>query len=117
MLACFEMSILGIELAQALLADLPERVKTRGAPDDRQLVDMVEKAFWASVRQEEGRDVTFSVSFFPVPEHRSEPSNFLFTNPRVFSSDNVAKLAPALDPVHEAMFVESTLSGLSIWGT
>lgn len=62
----------------------------------------IENAFWGSLKHEEGRFHEFSLLLHPV-----EPllHKFIFDQPVLFDADNLAKLAPALDPLANCILV------------
>ena len=62
----------------------------------------VETAFWASLKQEEGRFHEFSLLVHPLNTYNHR---FVFNKPLKFSADHLAKLAPALDPAANGILV------------
>ncbi len=91
--------------------------------DPGTLLRFVEAAFFASIREEEGRPVNFSAVLIsrteandPNLKYRTE----LLTlgTPVQFTADNIPKLAPALDPRLSSFAVELSSDGkeLQIWG-
>lgn len=69
-------------------------------PTSQQLSRLIEVAFWASLRKEEGKEISFQLSFCPQ-------CAFRFQNPKLFDIANIAKLAPALNPKELSIIVWS----------
>jgi hypothetical protein len=83
-------------------------------PSKDQLRGLIRVAFWASLKKEEGQPISFQIVFSP-PEESDEP--FVFKAPKPFTPDQVAKLAPALDPKEQKIGVwVNQNNGLEIWG-
>src|SRR5947207_10108872 len=63
-------------------------------PDSTFVVTMVDAAFWASLRREEGRSPRLSIAF--VPRHRAGQP-LTFEKPLPLNPDALARLAPAVE--------------------
>src|SRR5262249_10377328 len=65
-----------------------------GKPDGAVIEEIITRAFWASLRREEGHAPRISIAFLP-PEQSARPLQF---NPRVRLEPNLlARLAPAVE--------------------
>ena len=63
-------------------------------PDERAIARMIDAAFWASLRREEGITPKISLAFTP-PSPSSSP--LLFSQPLPLYAAALAKLAPAVE--------------------
>jgi hypothetical protein len=89
------------------------------APDAVAIETLIDAAFWASLRREEGVTPQISLAF-AAPEHTSQP--LLFARPLPVEPSALAKLAPAvLRPgIHLGVWSFAGASGepeLRVWGT
>src|SRR5438034_7813902 len=64
------------------------------APDARSIETIIDAAFWASLRREEGYSPKISLAFLP-PEESTEP--LTFERPLPFTPSNLTRLAPAVE--------------------
>lgn len=83
-------------------------------PNAQVIEAMVDVAFWASLRREEGRSPRISIAFL-APEQSEQP--FVFQERLAFSSDILTKLAPAVEHsgIHLGVWQEN--GELYLWGT
>src|ERR1700704_3120007 len=63
------------------------------APDQKTLEAIIDAAFWASLRREEGYSPTISLAFLP-PDRAVRP--LIFEPPLALVPDALARLAPAV---------------------
>jgi len=75
---------------------------------------MIDAAFWASLRREEGYVPTISAAFLD-PERASNP--LLFEQPFPFAPDELARLAPAVERPGVHLGVWRLSGELQVWGT
>jgi hypothetical protein len=75
---------------------------------------IIDTAFWASLRKEEGHSPKISLAFLP-PDASSQP--LLFEYPLALSSDILTKLAPAVERPGIHLGVWQRDGELYIWGT
>ena len=75
---------------------------------------IIEAAFWASLRREEGYEPHISLAFLR-PEHTVSP--LMFERPIPLGATALAKLAPAVERPGIHLGVWRDESGLSVWGT
>jgi len=104
----FEMEIFE-RIIQAWAADQshPHRArKQKPLPDIRDLCAIVETAFWASLKREEDRPITFSIALMSKDDI-AEEQGFIMSFARSFplTEESVAKLAPAFDPKTASLLV------------
>jgi hypothetical protein len=88
------------------------------APDLRTVSRMIEAAFWASLRREEGYDSKTSLAYLGV-EH--SPQAMRFVHPFSLDTDALTKLAPAVERpgIHLGVWNSSENPGgsdLHVWG-
>src|SRR2546426_7901267 len=57
------------------------------------LTTLINVAFWASFRKEEGRSVTIALQYAP-PDQAYKP--FLFQHPLPYSDENIIRISPVL---------------------
>jgi len=109
--------------AEAYFARHREAAQRRGAkklappPDAATIEAIIEAAFWASLRREEGYSPKISLAFLP-PEHAGEPLQFERQLP--LTPHNLSRLAPAVERpgIHLGVWRTSENSDqLSVWGT
>ena len=82
-------------------------------PDRTQLENLVEAAFWASLRREEGRTLKFTLAYGSP----SSETDFKFSQPKSYSVETITKLAPATGSQIAQLGVNSSEgSGLQLWG-
>lgn len=88
--------------------------KVAPAPDKDTIEKIINVAFWASLRKEEGQSPKISIAFLS-PEEAEQPLTFGVRLP--FNVDTLTKLAPGIERpgVHLAIWVEN--GSLFIWGT
>jgi hypothetical protein len=88
--------------------------KVAPAPDRATIEAIINVAFWASLRKEEGHSPKISIAFLS-PEEAEQPLYFGVRLP--FNTDTIVKLAPGIERpgVHLAIWVEN--DSLYIWGT
>lgn len=82
-------------------------------PNRKQLENLVEAAFWVSLRREEGRTLKFTLAYGSP----SLDTDFKFSQPKSYSVETISKLAPAVGNQIAQMGVNSSEAGeLQIWG-
>ncbi|MEO5909415.1 MAG: putative sensor domain DACNV-containing protein, partial [Pelobium sp.] len=88
--------------------------KIAPAPNSSIIEDIINVAFWASLRKEEGHSPKISIAFLS-PEEADEPLLFGVRLP--LNADTLAKLAPGIERpgVHLGVWQEN--GSLFIWGT
>src|SRR5919107_4652023 len=74
---------------------------------------IIDVAFWASLRREEGRPPRISLAWLP-PEQARLP--LVFGQPRRLTPYNVLKLAPAVEQPGLHLGVWHDADGLYVWG-
>ena len=82
-------------------------------PDGDAVVSMVDAAFWASLRREEGRSPLVSLAFVP-PDLTAHP--LMFAHPLPLEPDSLARLAPAVEApgIHLGVWREG--GEMRVWG-
>src|SRR5512147_1938173 len=96
-----------------------EAARTQGAaaavlvPDARDIEVMVDTAFWASVRREEGYVPTISLAFLP-PDRGVSPLRLERALP--LSAAALARLSPAVERPGVHLGVWRGPDGLHVWG-
>jgi len=83
-------------------------------PDIADIEEMIDAAFWASLRREEGYVPTISAAFLD-PDRTSDPLRF--EEPLPFAPDALAKLAPAVERPGVHLGVWRRSGELQMWGT
>jgi len=83
-------------------------------PDAQVIETLIDVAFWASLRKEEGISPKISLALLP-PEQSGEP--ILFEHKIVLSPDALTKLAPGVERPGIHVGVWYNEHGLYIWGT
>jgi DNA integrity scanning protein DisA with diadenylate cyclase activity len=83
-------------------------------PDKRIIATMIDTAFWASLRKEEGRSPKISLAFLP-PEKTVQP--LIFEYPLALTADILTKLAPAVERPGIHLGVWYHENELYLWGT
>ena len=87
---------------------VPER-----APDAATIEQLINAAFWASLRREEGREPTISLAYVP----RDDVGTALFVErPLPLDPDTLIKLAPAVERPGIHLGVWRNGSALAVWG-
>lgn len=83
-------------------------------PDKRIIATIIDTAFWASLRKEEGRSPKISLAFLP-PEKTVQP--LIFEYPLALTADILTKLAPAVERpgIHLGIWYHE--NELYLWGT
>jgi hypothetical protein len=84
------------------------------APDAPTLEAIIDAAFWASLRREEGYNPTISLAYLP-PEQAGRP--VLFERPISLAPASLAKVAPAVERAGIHLGVWERQGELSVWGT
>ena len=83
-------------------------------PDKYIIETMIDTAFWASLRKEEGRSPKISLAFLP-PENTNQP--LIFEYPLALTASILTKLAPAVERPGIHLGVWFHENELYIWGT
>ena len=83
-------------------------------PQASDVEGIIDAAFWASLRREEGYEPHISLAFLR-PEHTLSP--LMFERPIPLGAGALAKLAPAVERPGIHLGVSRDESGLSVWGT
>jgi hypothetical protein len=98
------------------LANAVERGEKNLAPkpDKHIIAAMIDTAFWASLRKEEGRSPKISLAFLP-PEQTTQP--LIFEYPLALTANILTKLAPAVERPGIHLGVWYHENELYIWGT
>jgi hypothetical protein len=84
------------------------------APDAPTLETIIDVAFWASLRREEGYTPTISLAYLP-PEQAGRP--VLFERPIPLQPASLAKVAPAVERAGIHLGVWERDGALCVWGT
>jgi len=87
---------------------------TDRVPHASDVEGIIEAAFWASLRREEGFEPHISLAFLR-PEHTVSP--LMFERPIALGAAALAKLAPAVERPGIHLGVWRGEGGLSVWGT
>src|SRR5262249_39276828 len=82
-------------------------------PDFKTVEAIVDATFWASFRPEEGRFPKISLAYLP-PEQADNP--LLFERPLSLSTEELVKLAPAVERPEVHLGVWSIDNQLQVWG-
>jgi len=117
------------EIIETWIADQqhPERYrKQKPIPNAADVRILVETAFWASLKKEEDRSISFSIALLTKAEVEQEfelsgRKQLIMTFERSIplSVDNLTKIAPAFNPQHTSLIIESVDSekiDYRIWG-
>jgi hypothetical protein len=84
-------------------------------PSAKHLASLVETSFWASLKKEEGRSLTFSLAYAPASDAIWKPQKFDTSLP--FDVETITKLAPVACSHHLSIAVgQSTTGDLEING-
>src|SRR2546428_419982 len=89
------------------LAGIPSEI-----PDATTIERIINAAFWASLRREEGREPTISLAYLP-PE--AAGTALLVERPLPLDPANLTKLAPAVERPGIHLGVWKTGGGLAVW--
>jgi hypothetical protein len=87
---------------------------TAPAPSVATLEAIIDAAFWASLRREEGYNPRISLAYLP-PEQAVRP--LLFEHPMALAATALAKVAPAVERAGTHLGVWERDGHLSVWGT
>jgi hypothetical protein len=90
------------------------RGQTAAVPDEAALESIIDAAFWASLRREEGYVPTISMAYLP-PDQSSRP--LLFASALSLSPSALAHVAPAVERPGIHLGVWRSNGELSVWGT
>lgn len=109
------------EVAESFYARLASGAKDREAaaaayvPETTAIAAIADAAFWASLRQEEGRFPKLSLAYLP-PERAGQP--VLFAHSLALAPDPLTRLAPAVERpgVHLGVWRENGDGELRVWG-
>jgi hypothetical protein len=93
----------------------------KALPSDDILLTLVDVAYQASLRTEEGRGLSFRVAFgepdrFEDEHGRLFPAAIPFGATRSFTANEVVRLAPVTDPTRLMIGVSGEIADLRIWG-
>jgi hypothetical protein len=91
-----------------------QRRKGTEAPEIADIEAMIDAAFWASLRREEGYVPTISAAFLD-PDGPCDPLRF--EQPLPFAPDALARLAPAVERAGVHLGVWRRSGDLQVWGT
>ena len=85
------------------------------APDAETVERIVDAAFWASLRKEEGREPKITLAFF---HHSQVRQPLIFERPLPLAPDILTKLGPAVERpgIHLGVWRDEDSGDLSIWG-
>jgi len=83
-------------------------------PDKKAIEAIIDTAFWASLRKEEGRSPKISLAFLP-PDKSAQP--LIFEYPLALTADILNKLSPAVERPGIHLGVWQQQGELYIWGT
>jgi len=92
----------------------PGRDDLATAPDPDAIETVIDAAFWASLRREEGYTPRISLAWL-APEHAGRP--LTFDRPLPLNPDNLARMAPAVERPGIHLGVWRGPHGLHVWGT
>lgn len=84
------------------------------APDERTLEAIIDAAFWASLRREEGYAPKISLAYLP-PEQAGRP--LIFERPLALGASALARVAPAVERAGIHLGVWPRDGELAVWGT
>lgn len=83
-------------------------------PDDDAINAVVDAAFWASLRREEGYTPKLSLALLP-PSEAAQP--LLFERPLPLDASTLSRVAPAVERPGIHLGLWSGAGGLQVWGT
>ena len=84
------------------------------APDEKTLEAVIDAAFWASLRREEGFAPKISLAFLP-PEQAVRP--LMFERPLALEASVLSRVAPAVERAGIHLGVWTRDGHVSVWGT
>jgi len=87
---------------------------TAPAPSVATLQAIIDAAFWASLKRQEGYNPRISLAYLP-PEQAAQP--LLFEHPMPLAAAALAKVAPAVERAGTHLGVWERDGQLSVWGT
>jgi len=90
------------------------RDRLASLPDVDAIAAIIEAAFWASLRREEGYVPKISLAFV-APDETIEPLRF--AQPLALQAAALTRVAPAVAPAGIHLGVSRAADGLSVWGT
>ena len=108
------------EFARRLSDVIGNRAKPAPTPDV--INEIVSTSFFASMEQEEHRDLAFAVAYVDDEELRAKYVNswiwcpFEFVEPRAFGVDAIVKVAPAIDPRRSFLAISGQAGDLRVVG-
>src|SRR6516162_4030229 len=88
--------------------------KLAPAPDAATIESVIDAAFWASLRREEGYETRISLAFL-APENSTHPLRFERALP--LEPDRLTRVAPAVERAGIHLGVWRNGGELSVWGT
>ncbi len=88
--------------------------KLECVPTAQLIEEMINVAFWASLRKEEGHSPKVSLAFLP-PEQSGQP--VILSNKILLTPNILTKLAPAVEPLGIHLGIWHEAGELYIWGT
>ena len=92
----------------------PQSAVVGTAPESAVIEELINAAFWASLRREEGYVPTISLAFLP-PEQSERP--MIFEAPIALIPDLLARLSPAVERPGIHLGVWRVGADLMVWGT
>jgi hypothetical protein len=95
-------------------ASVADTARLAAPPEVRWVEAVIDVAFWASLRREEGHPPRISLALLP-PEQAKQP--LVFGQRRHFTPYNLLKLAPAVEEPGIHLGVWHDEDGLYLWGT
>jgi hypothetical protein len=103
-------------LAEAVLPRLRRHALESGCavPNVRTVEQMIQAAFWASLRREEGYDPKTSLAYL-APDHA--PKALRFARSFALDTEALTKVAPAVERQGIHLGVWENGNGLEVWGT
>jgi hypothetical protein len=99
--------------AQHLTASL-QATTVAAIPDEGVIREVIDAAFWASLRREEGYEPKISLAYMP-PEQDSQP--LIFERPLALRPATLSKLAPIVERAGIHLGVWHVDGELRVWGT
>lgn len=84
-------------------------------PDAQTVEQIIDAAFWASLRKEEGNEPKITLAFF---HHRQVPQPLIFEHPLPLTPDVLVKLGPAVERpgIHLGVWRDEETDELRVWG-
>lgn len=111
--AAHEAAIAIIEHLQTHADQASEEITLDLIPDLETLTTIINTAFWASLRREEGQSPTISLAYVP-PEYVSEP--LLLAKPLRLLAPTLTRMAPAVERPGIHLGIWPKDGNLTIWG-